>query len=89
MIRKIKQIMDIPVFANGGCETMEDIINCLKITNCDGYMAAESILSNPSIFVNNKFNKLNTFQIANYYINYCKLCKTEKNWIIRNKHVGN
>eukprot|EP01084_Bolivina_argentea_P164287 285638_1 len=88
LISKIKQIMDIPVFANGGCENINDVINCLKITGCDGYMAAESILSNPSMFITENKSNLKPFKIANDYINYCKLCKYKKNWIIRNKYVA-
>ncbi|ETO02382.1 dihydrouridine synthase, partial [Reticulomyxa filosa] len=52
IIRVIKaQVQDIPIFANGGCEVIEDVEQCLQYTKCDGYMAAESLLSNPAMFL--------------------------------------
>ena len=51
IIKKVKSILDIPVFVNGGCETLEHVNTCLKYTKCDGYMAAESLLSNPAMFM--------------------------------------
>ena len=51
LIRRIKRALDIPVFANGGCETRQDVLRCLQATQCDGYMAAESLLANPAMFL--------------------------------------
>eukprot|EP01083_Nonionella_stella_P001909 5502_1 len=86
MIKQIKDTMDIPVFANGGCETYDDVIKCLERTGCDGYMAAESILSNPSLFCLKE--RRDAFEIGREYIALCKLCKNEKQWVMRHKHVA-
>jgi tRNA-dihydrouridine synthase 1 len=42
IIRQIKQRLKIPVLANGGIETFEDIESCLKITQADGVMSSEA-----------------------------------------------
>ena len=87
MIKKIKAMMDIPVFANGGCEHKNEVLKCLEITGCDGYMAAESILSNPAMFVETD-EVFDSFKMARDYVSYCKLCKEEKNWNVKHKHVA-
>lgn len=45
--------MNIPVIANGGIGTFEDIKKCLEHTGCDGIMSAEAILEYPALFDNN------------------------------------
>jgi tRNA-dihydrouridine synthase len=40
----------IPIFANGGIETYDDVQECLRITNADGIMSSESLLEYPPIF---------------------------------------
>jgi tRNA-dihydrouridine synthase len=40
----------IPIFANGGIETYEDVEACLRMTNADGIMSSESLLEYPPIF---------------------------------------
>eukprot|EP00484_Ammonia_sp_Unknown_P016617 CAMPEP_0197039748 /NCGR_PEP_ID=MMETSP1384-20130603/16526_1 /TAXON_ID=29189 /ORGANISM="Ammonia sp." /LENGTH=442 /DNA_ID=CAMNT_0042470393 /DNA_START=66 /DNA_END=1391 /DNA_ORIENTATION=+ len=87
IIRKIKQSMDIPVFANGGCETMDDVIKCLEITGCDGYMAAESILANPAMFVADNA-ALDAFQMSRDYIAHCKVCADKYGWSRDNKFIA-
>lgn len=51
IIKRIKNELNIPVFANGGCETLNQVEKCLEYTNCDGYMAAEPLLCNPAMFL--------------------------------------
>uniref|UniRef100_A0A0G4F6W9 tRNA-dihydrouridine(16/17) synthase [NAD(P)(+)] n=1 Tax=Chromera velia CCMP2878 TaxID=1169474 RepID=A0A0G4F6W9_9ALVE len=41
----------VPVIANGGVETSEDIGKCLAETGCPAVMTAEGALENPKIFV--------------------------------------
>ncbi len=55
MIRRIKDHFRgrVPVVANGGIGSMDDVNECLRITGCDGVMTSEGILENPSIFARN------------------------------------
>ena len=48
-IRAVKQALRIPVLANGGVETPEDLHACLAATQADGVMTSEGALENPSI----------------------------------------
>ena len=49
-IRRIKQELVIPVFANGSIGRFEDIQECLDATGCDGVMSSEAVLENPALF---------------------------------------
>jgi tRNA-dihydrouridine synthase 1 len=42
----------IPIIANGGIESYDDIERCLAVTGADGVMVSEAILENPSFFSN-------------------------------------
>jgi len=50
IIKKIKQLLTIPVIANGGLVEFDDIERCLEYTGCDGVMSACSMLENPCFF---------------------------------------
>ena len=49
MIGKIKELLEIPVIANGDIKNPNDAINCLKKTNADGLMIGRGILGSPWI----------------------------------------
>jgi tRNA-dihydrouridine synthase 1 len=52
MIQKLKEHFGerVPIIANGGIETMDDVQRCLKHTAADGVMSSEAILENPALF---------------------------------------
>ena len=47
MIGKIKEILEIPVIANGDIKNPNDALNCFKKTNADGLMIGRGILGSP------------------------------------------
>jgi len=52
-IRRIKERMPIPVFANGGISDLEDVLKCIEATGVDGVMSSEALLENPGLFSRN------------------------------------
>lgn len=50
MIGKVKNILSIPVIANGDISSVDDIKRCLEITKADGVMIGRAALGNPWIF---------------------------------------
>lgn len=50
MIGKVKELLKIPVLANGDIISEKDIKNCLKITKVDGVMIGRGALGKPWIF---------------------------------------
>ena len=50
LIKKIKEIVKIPVIANGDIKSREDATKCLELTEADGLMIGRASLGNPQIF---------------------------------------
>lgn len=55
-IKEIKKLVKIPVIANGGLGTFEDIDKCLEYTGCDCVMSGEKLLEMPSYFSKKMYN---------------------------------
>ena len=48
----IRKELSIPVYANGGICTLDDVTKCIRETGVCGVMVGEAILENPAFFVN-------------------------------------
>lgn len=69
-IKAVKTALNIPVVANGSILRHCDVKRCFEYTGCDGIMAAEGHLFNPTIFLDQKFSSL---EIAKEYLEIAKL----------------
>ncbi len=49
-IKRVKEAVNIPVFANGDCKSKEDYFNIIRQTNADGVMIGRGALGCPEIF---------------------------------------
>jgi tRNA-dihydrouridine synthase 4 len=49
-IKMVKESLSIPVFANGGIETIRDAEDCIATTKTNGVMVAQGLLENPALF---------------------------------------
>lgn len=49
-IARVKQVVDIPVIANGDITTLEKSLEVLRLTNCDGLMIGRGAQGRPWIF---------------------------------------
>jgi hypothetical protein len=81
MIKRIRKHFEgrVPIFANGGIETFDDVQKCLDATECEGVMVSEAILENPTLFANNRnidtpnsSEKLTQLDITEEYLAFCR-----------------
>lgn len=47
LLRQIREVTRLPLIANGGLRTVEDLVRCRKITGCDGFMVGIGALHDP------------------------------------------
>ena len=71
-IKEIKKLVQIPVIANGGLGTFEDIDKCFEYTGCDCVMSGEKMIEMPTFFS----KKL--FDINDIALEYCDIWKKYK-----------
>ena len=84
-IKAIKEAVSVPVLANGGVRNYEELQRCLEYTGADGYLSAEPLLGNPTLFFNPPFapkpsegqppyplENDHAFQIFLEYIDICR-----------------
>ena len=81
-IKEIKKIVKIPVIANGGLGTFEDIDKCFEYTGCDCVMSGEKLIEMPTFFS----KKL--YDINDIALEYCDIWKKYKPNKINKTHLS-
>lgn len=61
-IAEVKKNVNIPVIANGDVNSTSDIIEIIKLTNCDAVMIGRTALRNPWIFQNKDIDQVPVFE---------------------------
>ncbi|TMW99091.1 hypothetical protein EJD97_003062 [Solanum chilense] len=97
-IKAVRDVVRIPVLANGDIRHMDDVHNCLEKTGADGVLSAESLLENPALFAGYRTAEwgLSTAGIkedgkldqAELVVDYLKLCERHPvPWRMIRSHV--
>ena len=89
-IKLIKSELEIPVFFNGGINTLTEANEMQKYTNTDGVMVAQGLLNNPALFTGvektpkecvEKFIQLSLENGTNHYIFHHHLMYMLTSWM--------
>ncbi|XP_065167009.1 tRNA-dihydrouridine(20a/20b) synthase [NAD(P)+]-like isoform X1 [Atheta coriaria] len=70
-IKLICENVSCPVIANGGVETLDDYNNLSKLTKCNGVMAANGLLSNPTLFTGETYDFRAAQVVVEHWILLC------------------
>ena len=76
-IKRVKESVKIPVFANGDCKSKEDMDRILEITGADGVMVGRAAIGCPEIFselCSNEIAEVDKFEQIKYH--YTSLMQT-------------
>lgn len=74
-IEQAKSVVSIPVIANGGLNSVEDVERMMNLTGADGVMIGRYALENPFIFseLTNKKTTKNKYQLLQEQIALCSI----------------
>ncbi|MEK7508307.1 MAG: tRNA dihydrouridine synthase DusB [Patescibacteria group bacterium] len=73
IIGEIKQKLKIPLLANGGIFTREDIDECLSVTGADGILIARGALGHPWIFEKRNREEISLEEKINVILEHAQL----------------
>ncbi|XP_059282348.1 uncharacterized protein LOC132036125 isoform X2 [Lycium ferocissimum] len=97
-VKAVRDVIRIPVLANGDIRHMDDVQNCLEKTGADGVLSAESLLENPALFAGYRTAEWGSstagikedgkLDQAELLVDYLKLCeKYPVPWRMIRSHV--
>jgi tRNA-dihydrouridine synthase C len=76
-IPKIRNVVNIPIIANGDIFSVEDFLACKKITDCDQFMIGRGVLRDPFLFLKIKahlnektFSKVSDLELQNLILKF-------------------